>query len=148
MVYCFTSCYFLFSTTLHMRITLNTVSAQGVKSLGNDNNAGIVMPFRVFILLKKWSKHFLLIIFIEKIMIAIHGRAWHDNTTFIFATANTSSLRKLSLSCSQLCFGAPITFQAVTVAMKSSSKPGLPNGVQVDPQGSTARFQGVHIKML
>ena len=25
---------------------------------------------------------------------------------------------------------------------------GLPNGVRVDPQGSTARFQGVHIKML
>ena len=28
------------------------------------------------------------------------------------------------------------------------SRAGLPNGVQVDPQGSTARFQGVHIKML
>ena len=28
------------------------------------------------------------------------------------------------------------------------SSTGLPNGVQVDPQGSTARFQGVHIKML
>ena len=60
-----------------MRIGLNTVSAQGVKSLGHDNNAGIVMPFRVYILLKRWSKHFLLIIFTEKIMIAIHGRAWH-----------------------------------------------------------------------
>ena len=66
MVYRSTSCYFLFSTTLHMRIAFNTASAQGVKSLGHDNNAGIVMSFRVCIPLKKWSKHFLLIIFTEK----------------------------------------------------------------------------------
>ena len=50
-----------------MRVALNTVSAQGVKSLGHDNDARIVMPFRVCVLLKKWSQHFLFIIFTEKI---------------------------------------------------------------------------------
>ena len=49
-----------------MRIALNTVSVQRVKSLGHIDNAGIVMPFRVCILLKRWSKHFLLTIFTEK----------------------------------------------------------------------------------
>ena len=50
------------------RIALNTVSAQGVKSFGHDNDAGIVMPFRVCIQLKKRSKHLLLIIVTEKII--------------------------------------------------------------------------------
>ena len=36
--------------------------------------------------------------------------------------SNTLSLGKLSLSCRQLCFQASINFQAMKVAMKSSSK--------------------------